>query len=92
MPRVLVTGANRGIGLEFVRQYAADGWQVIACCRRPDEAIKRRRRGLECIDRPGGPDPLADEERVRTDVRTNVEGRHPRADDIAERSVLIGVP
>ena len=38
MPRVLVTGANRGIGLEFVRQYAADGWQVIACCRRPDEA------------------------------------------------------
>jgi NAD(P)-dependent dehydrogenase (short-subunit alcohol dehydrogenase family) len=38
MPTVLVTGANRGIGLEFTRQYAADGWQVIACCRKPGEA------------------------------------------------------
>ena len=38
MPRVLITGANRGIGLEFARQYAADGWQVIACCRKPGEA------------------------------------------------------
>ncbi|MDG2320750.1 MAG: SDR family oxidoreductase [Rhodospirillaceae bacterium] len=33
MSTVLVTGANRGIGLEFVRQYAGDGWTVIACCR-----------------------------------------------------------
>jgi NAD(P)-dependent dehydrogenase (short-subunit alcohol dehydrogenase family) len=38
MPRVLVTGANRGLGLEFVRQYAAAGWDVIAGCRRPQEA------------------------------------------------------
>lgn len=38
MPTVIVTGANRGIGLEFARQYAADGWRVIATCRRPDEA------------------------------------------------------
>ncbi len=35
---VLVTGANRGLGLEFARQYLADGWRVHACCRRPDEA------------------------------------------------------
>jgi NAD(P)-dependent dehydrogenase (short-subunit alcohol dehydrogenase family) len=33
MPRVLITGANRGIGLEFARQYAADGWDVIATAR-----------------------------------------------------------
>ena len=34
-PTVLVTGANRGIGLEFVRQYAARGWRVIATARDP---------------------------------------------------------
>lgn len=38
MPTVLVTGANRGIGLEFTRQYASEGWDVIACCRNPDGA------------------------------------------------------
>jgi NAD(P)-dependent dehydrogenase (short-subunit alcohol dehydrogenase family) len=35
MPTVLVTGAGRGLGLEFTRQYAADGWDVIACVRDP---------------------------------------------------------
>lgn len=38
MPTVLVTGANRGLGLEFARQYTADGWEVIACCRHPQGA------------------------------------------------------
>jgi NAD(P)-dependent dehydrogenase (short-subunit alcohol dehydrogenase family) len=33
LPTVLITGANRGIGLELARQYAADGWSVIATCR-----------------------------------------------------------
>ena len=35
MPTVLITGANRGLGLEFVKQYAADGWTVIGTCRNP---------------------------------------------------------
>lgn len=35
---VFITGANRGLGLEFTKQYAADGWQVIACCRAPNKA------------------------------------------------------
>ena len=35
MPTLFITGANRGIGLEFVRQYAADGWRVIATARDP---------------------------------------------------------
>ena len=35
---VLVTGANRGLGLEFARQYAAEGWQVLAACRSPKQA------------------------------------------------------
>jgi NAD(P)-dependent dehydrogenase (short-subunit alcohol dehydrogenase family) len=34
----LVTGANRGIGLELVEQYAALGWQVIGTCRDPKAA------------------------------------------------------
>ncbi|HKK14020.1 MAG TPA: SDR family oxidoreductase [Gammaproteobacteria bacterium] len=38
MSNVLVTGANRGLGLEFARQYAADGWRVFACCRNPESA------------------------------------------------------
>jgi NAD(P)-dependent dehydrogenase (short-subunit alcohol dehydrogenase family) len=42
LPSVLVTGANRGIGLEFARQYAEEGWSVIACCRTPAEATDLR--------------------------------------------------
>lgn len=42
MTTVLITGANRGIGLEFVRQYAADGARVHACCREPGSAQKLR--------------------------------------------------
>ena len=38
MPSVLITGANRGIGLAFARSFAADGWRVHACCRDPDGA------------------------------------------------------
>jgi NAD(P)-dependent dehydrogenase (short-subunit alcohol dehydrogenase family) len=33
MPSLLITGANRGIGLEFARQYSNDGWEVIATAR-----------------------------------------------------------
>ena len=40
MPSVLITGANRGIGLELARQYAADGWDVIATARDPDRAAE----------------------------------------------------
>jgi NAD(P)-dependent dehydrogenase (short-subunit alcohol dehydrogenase family) len=42
MPTVLITGANRGLGLEFVRQYATDGWRVHAGCRSPERAMDLR--------------------------------------------------
>jgi NAD(P)-dependent dehydrogenase (short-subunit alcohol dehydrogenase family) len=35
---VVIAGASRGIGLEFVRQFAQDGWRVHACCRQPEKA------------------------------------------------------
>ncbi|MDX1914810.1 MAG: SDR family oxidoreductase [Methylophilus sp.] len=35
---LFITGANRGIGLEYVKQYAEAGWKVFACCRNPDQA------------------------------------------------------
>lgn len=38
MSTVLITGANRGLGLEFCRQYAQANWDVVACCRRPSQA------------------------------------------------------
>jgi NAD(P)-dependent dehydrogenase (short-subunit alcohol dehydrogenase family) len=38
MPTVLITGANRGIGLALARGYAAEGWRLHACCRHPDKA------------------------------------------------------
>ncbi len=41
-PSVLITGANRGIGLEFARQFAARGWRVIGTARNPDEAVELR--------------------------------------------------
>jgi len=42
MPSVLITGANRGLGLEFARQYLVDGWQVYAACRDPASASELR--------------------------------------------------
>lgn len=45
MPTVMITGASRGIGLEFVRQYAAQGWKVLAACRDPAAAAELNKLG-----------------------------------------------
>lgn len=47
MPSIFITGANRGLGLEFARQYKADGWDVVATCRRPAEAPALNALGVE---------------------------------------------
>ena len=36
MTTVMITGAARGLGLEFTKLYAARGWKVLACARKPD--------------------------------------------------------
>ena len=38
MPTILITGTNKGLGLQFARKYAEDGWRVYAACRTPDKA------------------------------------------------------
>jgi NAD(P)-dependent dehydrogenase (short-subunit alcohol dehydrogenase family) len=43
MPTTFITGANRGLGLEFARQYAAEGWQVYAACRNLKSASELHR-------------------------------------------------
>jgi NAD(P)-dependent dehydrogenase (short-subunit alcohol dehydrogenase family) len=50
MPTVLITGANRGIGLEFARQYAADGWDVIATARQSSDELDGLGIRVEALD------------------------------------------
>ena len=45
MTAVLITGANRGLGFEFARQYLADGWHVFAACRNPATTSELERLG-----------------------------------------------
>lgn len=40
MKNALITGANKGIGLEFTRQLKAKGYYIIGCCRTPSKADK----------------------------------------------------
>jgi len=47
MALALVIGASRGIGLELVRQYLADGWRVIATARRKEEVAMLAEMGAE---------------------------------------------
>ena len=39
-PTLLITGANRGVGLALTREYANQGWNVIATCRNPKDATE----------------------------------------------------
>ncbi len=38
MRTILITGSNRGSGLEFSKQFATDGWRILACCRYPEKS------------------------------------------------------
>lgn len=51
MTTVLITGANRGIGLALAQQYATDGAEVIACCREPAKARELKDLAAGCGDR-----------------------------------------
>ena len=40
MTTTLITGANRGLGLEFTRQLEPEGGRILACCRAPEQAVE----------------------------------------------------
>lgn len=46
MKRILITGASSGIGRQLALDYAADGWQVVACGRDPRKLAE----ALQSID------------------------------------------
>ena len=48
-PVVFITGANRGLGLEFARQYSDAGWHVIGTARKPDAATDLRELGVQVV-------------------------------------------
>lgn len=50
MPTILITGANRGLGLEFARQYAADGWSVVATARESSPELDELDSRVERLD------------------------------------------
>jgi NAD(P)-dependent dehydrogenase (short-subunit alcohol dehydrogenase family) len=50
MPTVLITGANRGLGLEFARQYAADGWSIIGTVRQASPELEALGATVETVD------------------------------------------
>jgi NAD(P)-dependent dehydrogenase (short-subunit alcohol dehydrogenase family) len=49
MPTALVIGASRGIGLEFARQYLADGWRVFGTFRSEADRIRLRDMGVQTL-------------------------------------------
>ena len=50
MPTVLITGANRGLGLEFARQYAADSWDVVATARQASPELDQLGVRVEALE------------------------------------------
>ena len=86
---VLVTGANRGLGLEFARQYAESGWQVIGTARKPEQAKELRELGVRVVQldvaNQQSVDRMAAELAEQPiDVLINNAGIFPRVGTIAE--------
>ena len=103
---VLITGANRGLGLEFARQYSAAGWQVIATARQPEAASDLKALGDRVrvvpldVTKPGSVRALAASlDKQPIDLLINnagqgvgVDGSRPLIDlDLEEFEAILGV-
>src|SRR3984893_1795365 len=88
MPTVLITGASRGLGFEFTRQYLADGNTVSAACRRTDAAhglaqLARQSKGTLSVVQVD----VTDTESVR---RSAVQLKSPTVDILVNCAGVIG--
>jgi NAD(P)-dependent dehydrogenase (short-subunit alcohol dehydrogenase family) len=86
---VLITGANRGLGLEFARQYSTAGWNVIGTARKPDEAQELKALGvrvlqLDVTDQRSVDSLAADLEQQPIDLLINNAGIFPMAASLSE--------
>jgi len=86
---VLVTGANRGLGYEFARQYAEDGWNVIGTARSPERADALKALGVRVLQLdvtdPESVAELADTlDGEPIDLLINNAGIFPRVSALAE--------
>jgi NAD(P)-dependent dehydrogenase (short-subunit alcohol dehydrogenase family) len=89
---VLITGANRGIGLEFARQYREAGWQVIGTARKPDAATDLQELGarvlqLDVTDADSVARLAADLEGQPIDLLVNNAGILIPQDSLAETNI-----
>lgn len=88
-PAVLITGANRGIGLEMASQFAAAGWEVIGTARKPDNAADLKALGVRIeqldVTDPDSVRQLSESlDDVAIDVLINNAGIFPRVSSIDE--------
>ena len=86
---VLVTGANRGLGLEFARQYKDAGWHVIGTAREPDDAKELAALGVRVMPLDVASQQSVDELAATLgdepiDLLINNAGIFPRVGKIAE--------
>lgn len=85
-PTVVITGANRGLGLEFAKKFEAEGYEVIGTARKPEEANELKEAGAEVMELD-----VTDDEQIKAfakkldgkkiDILINNAGIFPRSKD-----------
>ena len=64
--KILVTGSNKGLGLEFVKQYLAQGEEVVATCRNPEKAGELKELSVNIPQQGDHPGTGSNHSRIKT--------------------------